>query len=89
MVYLEKVRDYIVHNFLFGDAGKLTDTTSLLDAGIIDSTGVLEIVSFIEEQFNITVNDDELLPENLDSIDAIAKYIEKKSGVRSQGSEYF
>jgi acyl carrier protein len=77
MAYQEKIRDFIVKNFLFGDAGKLTDSTSLLNAGIIDSTGILEIVSFLEEQFKITVNDDELLPENLDSVDAIARYLEK------------
>ena len=79
MAYHEKVREFIVKNFLFGDAGRLEDATSLLDAGIIDSTGVLEIVAFLEEQFKITVNDEELLPENLDSVNAIAGYIEKKN----------
>ena len=78
MSYQEKVREFIVGNFLFGEAGKLENTTSLLDAGIIDSTGILEIVSFLEEQFGITVNDDELLPENLDSVDAISGYLETK-----------
>jgi acyl carrier protein len=87
MSYKNKIREFIITNFLFGDAEKLTDTTSFLDAGIIDSTGILEIVSYLEEQFSITVDDDELLPENLDSVDAIAGYLEKKSGVRSQKQE--
>lgn len=73
-----RIRDYIIQNFLFGNAEKLTDSTSLLDAGIIDSTGILEIVQFIEDAFGVTVNDDELLPENLDSIEAIARYLDGK-----------
>jgi acyl carrier protein len=87
MSYKNQIREFIITNFLFGEAEKLTDTTSFLDAGIIDSTGILEIVSYLEEQFSITVDDDELLPENLDSVDAIAGYLAKKSGVRSQEQE--
>jgi len=75
----EKVREFIVTNFLFGESGKLADDTSLLESGIIDSTGILEIVTFIEEAFGITVQDDELLPENLDSINAIVAYLGKKA----------
>ncbi|MBN1295087.1 MAG: acyl carrier protein [Candidatus Latescibacteria bacterium] len=83
----DQIREFIVSNFLFGEADKLTDTTSFLDAGIIDSTGILEIVSFLEEQFGITVEDDELLPENLDSVEAVAGYLEKKAEGGSQKSE--
>ena len=83
MSYKDQIRKFVVSNFLFGEAEKLTDTTSFLDAGIIDSTGILEIVSFLEEKFGITVDDDELLPENLDSVEAVAGYLGKKTGDRS------
>jgi acyl carrier protein len=75
----KSVRDFIVDNFLFGqDDGKLGDGDSLLQSGVIDSTGVLEIVVFLEEQFGIKVEDDELLPENLDSISNVAGFVERK-----------
>lgn len=77
-MHQEQVRDFIVQNFLFGDAGKLDDAASLLDKGIIDSTGILEVVQFLEETFTISVGDDELLPENLDSIKNITAYLDRK-----------
>jgi len=74
-----QIRNYIVSNFLYGDSNiKLDNDQSLLDSGIIDSTGVLELVSFIEEDFDIKINDDELVPENLDSIINITQFIEQK-----------
>ena len=73
-----KIKKFIIENFLFGNEDGLSDETSFLDEGIIDSTGVLELVSFIEENFNIKVKDDELIPENLDSINNIDGYIERK-----------
>jgi len=73
------VRRFIGENFLFRDDGDaITHDASLLDAGIIDSTGVLELVSFLETTFGIEVQDDEMLPENLDSIRAIASYVSRK-----------
>jgi acyl carrier protein len=73
------VRRFIGENFLFRDDGDaITHDASLLDAGIIDSTGVLELVSFLETTFGIEVQDDEMLPENLDSIRAIASYVGRK-----------
>ena len=72
------IRDFIVENFLFGSANGLNDDTSFLDDGIIDSTGVLELVTFIEENFKIRVDDEELIPENLDSIDNITGYLKEK-----------
>jgi acyl carrier protein len=74
-----KVRDFIVENFLFGDAEGLGDDTSFLDEGIIDSTGVLELVSFIEKAFSIQVEDDEMVPQNLDSLNCAAVYIQSKA----------
>ena len=79
----EQLRTYIVDNFLFGDDNGLEDSTSFLESGMIDSTGILEVVSFIEEKFGITVQDDELVPDNLDSIGAIANYVMRKQGVKT------
>lgn len=73
-----KIRSFITENFLFGNANGLKDTTSFLEEGIIDSTGVLELVTFIEEEFQIKVEDDDLIPENLDSINNVATYLAKK-----------
>ena len=73
-----KVRDFIIENFLFGNANGLKDDTSFLEEGIIDSTGVLELVTFLEENFAIQVEDEELIPENLDSIDNVTGYLERK-----------
>ena len=73
------VRRFIGENFLFRDDGDaITHDASLLDSGIIDSTGVLELVSFLETTFGIEVQDEEMLPENLDSIRAIANYVGRK-----------
>ena len=76
--YRERVRSFIIKNFLFGDDNGLKDDASFLDEGVIDSTGVLELVAFLEENFGITVEDDELIPENLDSIINVVEYLNKK-----------
>jgi acyl carrier protein len=75
-----ELREFLINNFLFGQADTgLEDKHSLMDRGIIDSTGVLEIVSFIEERFGITVADTELVPENLDSISQLARFVRLKT----------
>ena len=74
----EKIRSFIIENFLFGNDEGLNDDSSFLDEGIIDSTGILELVSFLEEEFSITVDDDDLVPENLDSINNVVAYLGKK-----------
>lgn len=75
-----EVRNFILENFMMGrDPGELENSGSLLELGIIDSTGVLELVGFIEETYGFTVEDDELVPENLDTIDRIVDYIGRKS----------
>lgn len=74
----EKVYSFIVENFLFGNSNGLDYETSFLDEGIIDSTGILELVSFLEEEFNIRIHDDELVPENLDSIEKISSFLQNK-----------
>ena len=74
-----KVRHYIAENLLFSsDTGTLTSNDSLLDKGIIDSTGILEVIFFLEQEFGIKVTDNELVPENLDSINNIVHFVEKK-----------
>lgn len=74
-----KIREYIIENFLFGDSAPLSsDSISLLDEGIIDSVGVMELVAFLEEDFGLTVEDEELIPENLDSVDNLANFISRK-----------
>lgn len=74
----ETIHAFVVDNFLFGDSESLTDDVSFLDEGIIDSTGVLELVTFLEETFSISVNDDELTPENLDSLNKITTFVDNK-----------
>ena len=71
------VRRFIGENFLFRDDGDaITHDASLLDAGIIDSTGILELVSFLEDRYAVRVEDDELVPENLDSVNNVLRFLE-------------
>ncbi len=74
----DKIKSFIVENFLFGNDDGLENDTSFLEEGIIDSTGVLELITFLEEEFSIAVEDDELVPENLDSIDNVAAFVLRK-----------
>jgi len=74
----DKIRHFIIDNFLFGDDRGLNDSTSLLSAGVVDSTGILEMVSFLESEFAIKIKDEELVPEHLDSIDNISLFLQKK-----------
>jgi len=79
----KEIRNFIVENFLFGNREKLPgDDDSFLQKGLIDSTGILEVISFVEEKFGISVEDDELVPENLDSIRFLTDFIGRKRGVQ-------
>jgi acyl carrier protein len=74
-----KVRSFIRENFLFrDDRAALSDSESLLDAGLIDSTGILELVAFLEQEFQIRMADAEIVPANLDSIKSIVSYVQSK-----------
>ena len=74
-----EIREFVTTNFLFGQgADRLSDTESFLEAGIIDSTGVLELVAFLEQRFSISVGDRELLPENLDSVQNASRFVARK-----------
>jgi acyl carrier protein len=78
------VRDFVAEKFMFGQgADKLASDTSFLESGLIDSTGVLELVMFLEEKYRVKVADEEMLPENLDSVRAIASYVTRKLAARS------
>jgi acyl carrier protein len=75
----QQIVDFITTNFLFDDNQRgLGEKDSLLETGVIDSTGVLELIAFIEETYGIKVEDEEIIPENLDSIVDIAYFIEQK-----------
>jgi acyl carrier protein len=80
-----QIREFINDNFLFGQgADRLNRQDSFLEQGIIDSTGVLELVTFIEDRFAIKIADSELVPQNLDSIDNLVRFIERKQEVVGQ-----
>lgn len=72
------VREFLKKNFLFSDDGQIGDEDSLMDKGILDSTGVLEFVAFLEQTFGFKVLDEELVPENLDSIRHAATFARRK-----------
>ena len=74
----DKIRAFIIEDFLFGKDDGLDDNASFLENGVIDSTGILELVSFLEEEFSISIEDEELIPENLDSINNVVAYVERK-----------
>ena len=77
---LQQIRAFIFENFLFdADDDSLGNDASFLEEGIIDSTGVLELVDWLEETFSIQVGDEELVPENLDSVNKLASFIAKKT----------
>jgi acyl carrier protein len=77
--YIDPIRKFIFTNFLFdANESALKNDASFLEQGIIDSTGVLELVEWLEETFECKVEDEELIPENLDSVLLLASFIEKK-----------
>ena len=78
MSQIKAVKEFIIENFLFGEEEQLKLDTDFFDKGIIDSTGVIELVGFLEESFDISVDDEELIPENLSSLQKIDVFLEKK-----------
>lgn len=72
------VREFIAENFLFRADAEVSNNQSLLESGVIDSTGVLELIAFLEQTYGITVADEEIIPENLDSIDNMTSYLTTK-----------
>lgn len=83
MEIADKIKTFIQDSFLLGDKNRaIKEDESFLQNGIIDSTGVLELVNFIEENYNIKVEDEELVPENLDSIKNLVAYISRKQSAK-------
>lgn len=78
MKKIQMVRQFIIDEILFGDGAALTDEISFYDSGIIDSMGILELVNFIESTLGIKVKDDELIPENFETLQAVGAYLDRK-----------
>jgi acyl carrier protein len=78
MDHIKELKEFVINNFLFGKGDLLENDTDFFDKGIIDSTGTLELVSFIEENYNISVLDNELIKENLSSLAKVNEYIKNK-----------
>jgi acyl carrier protein len=76
---IEKVSDFIIANFLFGEGNRMPDPAdSLIETGIIDSTGILELIEFLESEFGIAIREEETIPQNLDGLDNLAFFIARK-----------
>lgn len=76
---MERISDFIVANFLFGDSSKRPgESDSLIGKGIVDSTGILELIQFLESEFGIQIEEKETLPQNLDSLAALKDFVERK-----------
>ena len=84
MDYLTELKDFVINNFMFGQGNSLENDTDFFEKGIIDSTGTLELVSFIEETYNVSVLDNELIRENFSSLTKVNEYIKNKLSLNSQ-----
>lgn len=79
MTLQQRVKQFILDNFYLSDGASLGDDTSLIAEGLVDSTGMLEVIGFLETEYGITVRDDETTPENLETIGRIARFVERKT----------
>jgi acyl carrier protein len=85
----QQIRDYVQQNFLFGNPINFGDEDSFLGLGIIDSTGVLELVAFVQDTYQFSLEDEDIIPENLDSVQNLAAFIKRRTqtGVSLQDTE--
>lgn len=74
----QRVKQFVVENFYISDPNEVEDDTSLITSGFVDSTGMLEVIAFLESQFGIHIADQEMIPENLESIGKIAAFVTRK-----------
>ena len=81
---LQTIRKFVIDNYLFGEEGTLSDEDSFMETGIIDSTGILELVRFLESTYTIKVTDEDLIPDNLDSVSKIVSFILAKQSASRQ-----
>jgi len=79
----QEIRAFIVDSFLLGQDPGFGNTESLLESGIIDSTGIMHVIAFLEEKFGIAIDDDDLVADNLDSVERIARFVERKQALKS------
>ncbi len=79
----QEIRAFIVESFLLGQDPGFGDADSLLESGIIDSTGVMHVIAFLEEHFAITIDDEDLVADNLDSVDRIARFVAHKQALKA------
>jgi acyl carrier protein len=82
----KRIQNYLVENFLLGEKLSISPTTSLLGEGILDSTGVLELVTFLEQEFGVQVGDTEMVPENLDSLANLTAFVQRKLAIPMSGA---
>jgi acyl carrier protein len=75
----EQVREFVISSFLFGDGALLKDDQSFLESGIVDSTGMLELIMFLEGTYGVKIESEEMVPENLDSINRVVQFLTKKA----------
>ncbi len=80
----QRIRQFILENFYVSDPAELADDASLIQGGWVDSTGMLEVITFLETEFGIRIADTEMLPENLDSIQKIAGFVARKREASSK-----
>ena len=81
-----EVRQFVVDSFLFGQRDQLKDDESFLDGGIIDSTGVLQLVGFLEQRYEITIDNVELVPDNLDSVERVTSFVQQKLAAKGDSA---
>ena len=74
----QQLKNFVIDNFLYGQPEAFTDDDSFLKKGFIDSTGVIELISFLQDQYGITIDDNEIIPENLDSISSLCRFVKQK-----------
>ena len=79
MTNSDLIKEFIIDNFLFGEANHFDQNTNLFDKGIIDSTGIIELVGFIEKTFKVTIEDEELIVDNFSTLNSIAQYLQSKT----------
>ncbi|MBA1446724.1 MAG: acyl carrier protein [Gammaproteobacteria bacterium] len=81
MAVREEIRNYVLDNYLFtDDQSKLEDDNSFLETGILDSNGVMEIIFFLEDEYGVAISQEEMIPENLDSVSRIVSFVASKNG---------
>jgi len=81
MEFLQRVRQFISENFYVSDETTLADDASLIKTGVVDSTGMLEVIAFLEGEYGISITDNEMIPENLETIGRIASFVAHKHAV--------